>query len=183
MHASGHMNRERPAVRLPAGLAADDYGSSGAGHPLVLLHGLTFNRGLWEPVLAELQRIDPGRRILVIDLPGHGDSAAWPSYDIDRVAEGVHQAVEEMHLQAPVVVGHSIAAIIATRYAGIHATSGVVNVDQSLQIAPFAAMVQALADKLRGPAFPAIWESFMASMHIERLPIAAQELVRSASHP
>jgi pimeloyl-ACP methyl ester carboxylesterase len=44
-------------------------------------------------------------------------------------------------------------------------------------------MVQALADKLRGPAFPAIWENFMASMHIERLPMSAQELVRSSSHP
>jgi pimeloyl-ACP methyl ester carboxylesterase len=135
------------------------------------------------PRPTHVARIDPGRRILVLDLPGHGDSPAWPSYDIDSVAEGVYQAVEELHLQAPVVVGHSIAAIIATRYAGMHPTSGVVNVDQSLQIAPFAAMVQALADKLRGPAFPAIWETFMASMHIERLPLSAQELVRSASHP
>jgi pimeloyl-ACP methyl ester carboxylesterase len=188
MHVSGQTdietpNFEPPVVRILAGLAADVYGSSDSRHPLVLLHGLTFNRGLWEPVLAELLRIDPGRRVLVLDLPGHGDSPAWPSYDIDSVAEGVHQSVEETHLQAPVVVGHSIAAIIATRYAGIHPTSGVVNVDQSLQIAPFAAMVQALADKLRGPAFPAIWESFMASMHIELLPQSAQELVRSASHP
>jgi pimeloyl-ACP methyl ester carboxylesterase len=188
MHASGPteietVGTDAPVVRMLAGLAADDYGSTDARHPLVLLHGLTFSRGLWGPVVAALQRIDPGRRILVIDLPGHGDSQAWPSYDMDSVAEGVHRAVEETHLQAPVVVGHSIAAIIATRYAGIYATSGVVNIDQSLRIEPFAVMVQALADKLRGPAFPAIWENFMASMHIERLPIDAQELVRSASHP
>jgi pimeloyl-ACP methyl ester carboxylesterase len=188
MRASGQtdietVNTDRPVARMAAGLAVDDYGSSDGRHPRVLLHGLTFNRGLWGPVVAELQRTDPGRRILAIDLPGHGDSPAWPSYDIDGVAAGVHEAVEEINVQAPVVVGHSIAAIIATRYAGLYATSGVVNVDQSLQVAPFAEMVQALADKLRGPAFPAIWENFVASMHIERLPIDAQELVRSASHP
>lgn len=188
IHASGMidiepLNAGQPVVRMVAGLAADDYGDSDSGHPLVLLHGLTFNRGLWGPVLTELHRIDPGRRILVLDLPGHGDSPPWPSYDIDGVAEGVQRFVEEMHLVSPVVVGHSIAAIIATRYAGVYPTSGVVNVDQSLQIAPFAEMVQALADKLRGPAFPAIWENFMASMHTERLPMSAQELVRSSSHP
>jgi len=188
MHASGRTdietpNVERPVVSRLAGLAADVYGSSDSRHPLVLLHGLTFNRGLWEPVVEELRRVDPGRCVVVLDLPGHGDSPAWPTYDIDSVADGVHQAVEEMRLQAPVVVGHSIAAIIATRYASVHPTSGVVNVDQSLQIGPFAAMLQSLADKLRGPAFPAIWEGFMATMHIERLPIGAQELVRSGSRP
>jgi pimeloyl-ACP methyl ester carboxylesterase len=174
---------EQPVVGMVAGLAADDYGDSDSRHPLVLLHGLTFNRSTWRPVLTELQRIDPGRRILVLDLPGHGDSPAWSSYDIDSVAEGVHRAVEETRLPSPVVVGHSISAIIATRYAGVYPTSGVVNVDQSLQIAPFAGMVQALADQLRGPAFPAIWETFLASMHIERLPMSAQDLVRSSSHP
>jgi pimeloyl-ACP methyl ester carboxylesterase len=55
-------------------LAADnDYG---ARPPLVLLHGLTFDRSLWRPSLAELRRIDPGRRVLALDLPGHGASPA-----------------------------------------------------------------------------------------------------------
>jgi hypothetical protein len=43
--------------------------------------------------------------------------------------------------------------------------------------------VQSLAGKLRGPAFPAIWQMFAASMHIELLPEAAQELVRSSCQP
>jgi Predicted hydrolases or acyltransferases (alpha/beta hydrolase superfamily) len=59
---------------LLAGLAADDYGLSDDRAPLVLLHGLTFDRSLWRPSLAELSRIDPGRRVLALDLPGHGAS-------------------------------------------------------------------------------------------------------------
>lgn len=170
-------------VRTLAGLAADDSGDSDARPPLVLIHGLTFDRSLWRPALAELQRIDPGRRVLALDLPGHGASPAWPSYDVESVASGVHRAVEEAQLESPVVVGHSIAGVIATVYAARHPTHGVINVDQPLQVAAFAGLVRSLADQLRGPAFPAVWQKFAASMHIERLPVAGQALVRSSSQP
>jgi pimeloyl-ACP methyl ester carboxylesterase len=178
--AGGH---RQPVIRMLAGLAADDSGESDARPPLVLLHGLTFDRSLWRPSLDELERIDPGRRVLALDLPGHGASPGWPSYDMESVARGVYLAVEEAGLQSPVVVGHSIGAIIATLYAGRYPTRGVVNVDQPLQVAPFAGLVQSLADQLRGPAFPAVWQMFVASMHIELLPDAGQELVQSRSRP
>lgn len=55
--------------------------------------------------------------------------------------------------------------------------------DQPLQVAPFAGLVQSLAGKLRGPAFPAVWQMFAASMHIETLPETAQELLRSSCQP
>jgi len=170
-------------IKTLAGLAADDWGESDARPPLVLLHGLTFDRSLWRPSLTELRGIDPGRRVLALDLPGHGASQRWPSYDVESVAGGVHRAVEEAQLQPPVVVGHSIGGVIATAYAAHYPTRGVINVDQPLQVAPFAGLVQSLADKLRGPAFPAVWQMFAASMHIERLPAAGQELVRSSSQP
>jgi pimeloyl-ACP methyl ester carboxylesterase len=117
----------RVATRTLAGLAADDYGHSDDRAPLVLLHGLTFDRSLWRPSLAELSRIDPGRRVLALDLPGHGASPGWPSYDVQSLADGVHRAAEEAGLQSPVVVGHSIAGIIATAYAAQHPTRGIIN--------------------------------------------------------
>lgn len=166
-----------------AGLAADDSGQSDARAPLVLLHGLTFDRSMWCPALTELERVDPARRVLAFDLPGHGDSAAWESYDMQRLAAGVHRAVEEAGLDRPVVVGHSLGAIIATIYGGTYPARGVVNVDQSLQTAPFARFLQSIAEQLRGPAFPAVWEQFVASMRLECLPEDAQELLRSATDP
>jgi pimeloyl-ACP methyl ester carboxylesterase len=175
--------QRQPVIRTLAGLAALDWGESDARPPLVLLHGLTFDRNLWRPSLDELQRIDPGRRVLALDLPGHGASRGWLSYDMESVARGVHRAAEEAQLQAPVVVGHSIGGVIATVYAARYPTRGVINVDQPLQVAPFAALVRSLADKLRGPAFPVAWQMFAASMHIERLADTAQELVRSSSKP
>jgi pimeloyl-ACP methyl ester carboxylesterase len=176
--------RHRQAViRTLAGLAADDYGESDARPPLVLLHGLTFDRSLWRPALDDLRRTDPGRRVLALDLPGHGASQGWPSYDMAGLARGVYHAVEEARLHAPVIVGHSIAGVIATVYAARYPTRGVINVDQSLQVAPFASLLRSVADQLRGPAFPAVWQMFVASMHAELLPDAGQELVRSSSRP
>jgi pimeloyl-ACP methyl ester carboxylesterase len=176
-------DHEVARVRTLAGLAVDDIGESDARPPLVLLHGLTFDRRMWQPALVELQRIDPGRRALAVDLPGHGQSSSWDSYDLDRVTHGVHRAIEEAGLVEPVIVGHSVAAIVAGVYAGQFPSRGVVNVDQPLQIAAFAEFLQSIGDQLRGPGFSAMWEHFAASMHVELLPDSAQQLVRSTSSP
>lgn len=60
--------------RTFAGLAGDFDGVVDLRPPLVFLHGMTFDRSTWAPVLNELDRIDPDRRILNLDLPGHGQS-------------------------------------------------------------------------------------------------------------
>lgn len=182
MATNDPLQTQMGSTRL-AGLGADDYGKSDHRRPLVLLHGLTFDRTMWGPAIDELGRVDPDRRVIALDLPGHAESSPLPSYAIEAVVDAVHAAVEEAGLEAPVIVGHSLAAIVATVYATRHPVSGVVNVDQSLQTAPFAEMLRSFADKLRGPGFPAVWEMFAASMHIELLPAEAQTLLRSTTRP
>src|SRR5438128_1640155 len=86
-------------------------------------------RSSWRPVADALGRIDPGRRVLALDLPGHGDSPGWPAYDVERLTQGVHRAVEAAALPPPVVVGHSMSAVVATVYAARYTSRGVVNVD------------------------------------------------------
>jgi pimeloyl-ACP methyl ester carboxylesterase len=166
-----------------AGLAGDLDGEFDDRPPLVLLHGLTFDRSIWGLTLAELNTVDPGRLVLALDLPGHGRSPTWTSYDLESVAQVVHRAAEEAQLRSPVVVGHSMAAVVATIYASRYPSSGVVNVDQWLQVAPLAQLVRSLAPQIRGPGFRAVWEMFEASMHIELLPDGAQDLVRSTCRP
>lgn len=170
-------------VRRFAGLAADDSGESDARPPLVLLHGLTFDRTMWQPALAELRRIDPGRRALAFDLPGHGASDAWESYDIQSVVNGLQQALEEAELRDPVLVGHSLAAIVASLYASQYPTRGVINVDQPLATAAFAEFIQSIEEQLRGPGFPEIWQQFASSMHTDLLPEAARRLAESTTNP
>src|SRR5262249_1631316 len=139
-----------PAAKPFAALSGSLEGGPDEQAPLILLHGLTFDRTMWRPVLAELRKIGPSRRILALDLPGHGSSPAWPSYDFGSIAEGVHRVAVAANLRAPVIVGHSAAAVIATIYATRYPARGVVNVDQWLQVEPVARLARSLASQIRG---------------------------------
>lgn len=177
---------ERTAAVRPTrlgSLVADDHGDTDHGPPVVLLHGLSFDRRIWRPVIDALERIEPGRRVLALDLPGHGDSPGWPAYDVESLAEGLHRAVEAAGLAPPVMVGHSMSAVIATVYAARYPTERVVNVDQPLAVEPFARLVRSLADDLRGPGFAHVWERFEASMRAELLPPSGQAVVAATRRP
>jgi pimeloyl-ACP methyl ester carboxylesterase len=174
---------EEPVGPLLAGLAGTLEGHPDHRPPLILLHGLAFDRTMWWPAVAELRKLDPGRRVFAVDLPGHGRSPAWPSYDFEGIAEGVHRAARHAGLHSPVLVGHSAGAVVATIYASRYPARGVVNVDQWLQAEPLARLFQSLAGQLRGPGFLAAWEMVEASMSIGLLPQPAQDLLRSARNP
>lgn len=170
--------------RVHSGLARSEYGDPRDERPaLVVLHGLTFDRTIFQPALDHLARVDPQRRAIAFDLPGHGDSPAAASHRVDDLVACVHDAVVEAGAEAPVVVGHSMAAVVATLYASRHPVSGVVNVDQPLRIEPFAKLVDSLRDRLDSDAFPQVWQMFWASMGIDQLPGDAQERLRVAGRP
>jgi pimeloyl-ACP methyl ester carboxylesterase len=147
-----------------AGLAADDTGRSDDRPPLVLLHGLTFDRTMWRPALAELESIDPGRRAVALDLPGHGESPKAASYSMASVVERVHAAIVDAGLDAPVVVGHSGSAGIASVYAAMHPTRGVISVEGTMDVGAFAGMAKSLEPVLRGPGFDNVWARISANV-------------------
>jgi pimeloyl-ACP methyl ester carboxylesterase len=167
-----------------AGLAAEDRGGSDDRPPLVLLHGLTFDRSMWLPALAELDEIDPGRRVLALDLPGHGKSSDEPPYDLQTLVERVHAAILEAGLIDPVMVGHSLAAGIASLYAAQHGSRGVIAVEGTLRVGGFAAMAQSLEPVLRGPGFAAVWAGITANVfRLDEVPPSVGETVRAMARP
>jgi pimeloyl-ACP methyl ester carboxylesterase len=169
---------------LLAGLAGDLHGRDDARAPLVLLHGLSYDRRTWQPVLDALEQIDPGRRTLVLDLPGHGDSPIRLPHTTRHISEVVHAAVEQAGLPSPVVVGHSAAGGIATVYASTFPVRGVVNVDSSPTDLPvFAAMIQQLEPKIRGGDFDLVWSQLEAGFRLDALPADTRTLVQQASKP
>jgi pimeloyl-ACP methyl ester carboxylesterase len=165
------------------GLAAGIRGEAGAAPPLVLLHGLTFDRSTWGPVVHQLSLLEPSRLIVAFDLPGHGESDAQDDDKTEAVVATLDRAVTEAGLSAPVMVGHSVSGVIATLYAARHPTRGVVNVDQPLDATAFAELVQSLEARLRGPEFAELWSMFETSLHLELLPGPEQQLVRSTMQP
>jgi pimeloyl-ACP methyl ester carboxylesterase len=157
--------------RSAAGLA---YDLTGRGRPVLFLHGLSFDRRTWTPVIRLV-----GDRLtsLVVDLPGHGSSAAWSAYDFDTVIDALHDTATEAGLSEPVVVGHSISGLLGFVYAARYPTSGVIDIDMVLDLGGFAELVRSLDSQLQSPAFPQLWSQFEHSMQLDRIPTEARQLV------
>jgi len=86
------------------------------GPPVVLLHGVGGSRSNWALVAPELAR---ARRVLVVDLPGHGRSSALPAAPgLAPYADRVAKLMEDEGLAPAVVVGHSLGGLVGIRLAG-----------------------------------------------------------------
>jgi pimeloyl-ACP methyl ester carboxylesterase len=123
------------------------YDASGDGPPVVVVHGLTSFRQTWNPVTDLLTEDFTCVRV---DLRGHGESATASDYSMLSMVADVRAVVEELALEEPAVVGHSLGATVAAVYAAMHDAPAVVCVDTSLRFGDFARLVQAHADALRG---------------------------------
>jgi pimeloyl-ACP methyl ester carboxylesterase len=93
------------------------YDRSGAGTPVLLLHGLGGYRGLWRPVI---ERIGRRRDVIAPDLPGFGGSP--PLEDgtpatAAALAEPVAALLEELEIARPHVAGNSLGAWVGLEMA------------------------------------------------------------------
>ncbi|MBT0768179.1 alpha/beta hydrolase [Kineosporia sp. J2-2] len=147
---------------------------------LLLIHGLTYDHRAWGPLRRHLA---PGRRVLAVDLPGHGGAPRWESYPLERVLAAIHEQVTAGGLHDPVVVGHSAGAIVATAYAASHPVSAVVDVDQILLPGRFGHLVREAEPVLRGPDWRTFWDRMLAGMGIETMTGEARALVDDATDP
>src|SRR5699024_8503023 len=86
------------------------------GKPLVLIHGMTDNSRGWSlmaPYLAE------DFHIYMIDLRGHGDSDKpdMGMYPISLYASDIASFIEEMDIEEPDIIGHSLGSAVAQTFA------------------------------------------------------------------
>jgi len=85
-------------------VAYAEYGDP-AGRPVVVLHGTPGSRrfgGLFAPAAAER-----GVRLLAVDRPGYGDSAAWPERSIADIGAVVVAVLDDAGVDRAGVVGFS----------------------------------------------------------------------------
>ena len=145
--------------------------------PLVLLHGLTFDHRMWLPAIVALRERDPGRQLLVLDLPGHGGSPMMKSSMLSLRPS--HPRSTTRTSRRPWWWG---SGVIAAIYATTYAASGLVDVDQELD-SSFVGLLQANREAVTGPGFAALWPGILASMHMEQLPAEARILLRTDLPP
>ena len=158
------------AAHTATRLAYDD---EGAGTPVVLLHGLTFDRRSWRPII---QRLGGSVRSIAVDLPAHGESGGAP-VPVEQVPARLHELLVSLEVERPIVVGHSMSGGLAALYASAYPTRGLVSVDNGPHIRPFAELVRRLEPALRGPGFAQVWPTFENSLGLERIPEPARSLV------
>jgi pimeloyl-ACP methyl ester carboxylesterase len=149
------------------------YDIDGDGVAVVFLHGLTFDRRSWRPII---ERLGGAVRSIAIDLPAHGDSPGAPA-PLEVVAAQVHELLTSLAVERPIVVGHSMSGGLAWIYAAAYPTRGVVFVDSGPDVQPFAQLVQRLEPVLRGAGFADAWQTFETSLGLERIPEPARGIV------
>jgi pimeloyl-ACP methyl ester carboxylesterase len=94
-----------------------NYQRSGAGPPLVLLHGIGHHWQGWRPVIELLRR---EYDVIACDLPGFGRSAPLPPHvrpTIPAYAEAFAGFLSELGLTRPHVAGNSMGGAIALELA------------------------------------------------------------------
>jgi pimeloyl-ACP methyl ester carboxylesterase len=107
---------ERREIDLPTGRLV--LWDGGQGPLVVLVHGAGHQAGVWADVAEVLME---RHRLLVVDLPGHGDSTPQEGPITAADLYGGLEALLERHRDdQPVVVGNSLGAWLAMVYAHRH---------------------------------------------------------------
>jgi pimeloyl-ACP methyl ester carboxylesterase len=102
---------------------------------VVLLHGGAAHSGWWDHIAPQLSQ---GRRVIAVDLSGHGDSAWKAEYDRSRWATEVVAAVRAESVEPAVFIGHSMGGWVSI-FAGVldpDAVKAIVAIDSPLADAP-----------------------------------------------
>lgn len=107
------MSEEVAAERPPAHVVV-----RGEGPPLLLLHGWGASQELFAPVLPPLE---PGRTLIVPDLPGFGETPAPPvAWSVHDYARWVVTLLDRLRVTRCDVIGHSNGGRIAIALAAEH---------------------------------------------------------------
>jgi 3-oxoadipate enol-lactonase len=87
--------------------------------PLVLLHGIGLQAGIW---LYQLNDLAGEFRVVAPETRGHGQSRGGSTgFGLDAAALDLATVLEAMDLQDAIVVGHSMGGMVLMRFAADHA--------------------------------------------------------------
>jgi pimeloyl-ACP methyl ester carboxylesterase len=89
----------------------------GHGSTVVLLHALGSGRMVWMPTAKKLLAT---HRVVLVDLPGHGDSALPDPFTLEACAEALDQVLAKQKPDSTVLVAHGMGGLIALKEVQAH---------------------------------------------------------------
>ncbi len=94
------------------------YEKSGAGDPLLLLHGWTQTAAFWAPYVARLQS---AFEVYAVDLRGHGRSSPLTKdFSIRQAARDVQELIQTLQLERVKAIGLSYGGLVLLELASAH---------------------------------------------------------------
>lgn len=121
-------------------LNAHEWGDP-AGPPLVCLHGVTGHGARFRSLAERL----PGRRVVGVDLRGHGRSGWEPPWNVATHVADLIETADALGLERPAWLGHSFGGLLTAELAARvpERTERAVLLDPALHIDPAVAATQA----------------------------------------
>ena len=101
----------------PTGRLHVVHSGSSAVLPVLFVHSFAGSAAHWEAQMAHLR---PTRRVVALDLRGHGQSDSpqtQSAYMVEAMARDIGAAADALGLQRFVLVGHSLGGAVASAYA------------------------------------------------------------------
>ena len=87
---------------------------AGSGRPLLFLHGVTLQWWVWNTMFHLLSK---DFRVIAWDMRGHGESTVGPDgMDLAAVAGDIGVVIDELELDSPVIIGHSMGGMALMEY-------------------------------------------------------------------
>ena len=132
------------------------YLETGSGEPaLVFIHGWCCSQSTWGD---QIEAFAPKHRIIAVDLRGHGESdKPDQDYDIAGFADDMAWLIEEIGLERPVLIGHSMGGVTTLNLLREHPEIARAAVYVDAGIMPFPAEMRPLLDQtieaLKSPAY------------------------------
>jgi pimeloyl-ACP methyl ester carboxylesterase len=82
----------------------------GRGPTIVLVHDLGGNRSVWMPTVRKLLG---NHRVVIVDLPGHGESPAPDPFTLEAAAEALDLVLAKQNPDSTVLVGKGVGGMLA----------------------------------------------------------------------
>lgn len=159
-----------PVVDAPSRFAKLDgvrvhYKSYGKGREaLVFVHGWTCNMTFWR---GQVPAFESRTRVILIDLPGHGESdKPHVDYTMDLFARSIDAVLRDAGVERAVLVGHSMGTPVIRQFYRKYPekTLALVIVDGALRPFADAAAMAKFIEPLRGPNYTEAAGRFLDGM-------------------